>query len=123
MEQKNNNAKLKQLDYIKQVGKSIFVGEATDVSEDNAKTICNVVWADSESLELFFLKPAYTNIIGSYPQKKDEILLSERALKKLGISEPEQGMEINLDVYKRCVRTFERKIQAYVAGIRTLEIN
>ena len=46
------------------------------------------------------MKPAYTNIIGSYPQKKDEILLSKRALKKLGISEPEQGMEINLDVYK-----------------------
>ena len=92
-------AKLKQLDYIKQVGKSIFVGEATDVSEDNAKTICNVVWADSESWNNF-LKPAYTNVIGSYPQKKDEILLSERALKKLGISEPDQGMEINLDVYK-----------------------
>ena len=92
-------AKLKQLDYIKQVGKSIFVGEATDISEDNAKTICNVVWADSESWNNF-LKPAYTNVIGNYPQKKDEILLSERALKKLGISEPEQGMEINLDVYK-----------------------
>ena len=46
------------------------------------------------------MKPAYTNVIGNYPQKKDEILLSERALKKLGISEPEQGMEINLDVYK-----------------------
>ena len=92
-------AKLKQLDYIKRVGKSIFVGEATDISDDNAKTICDVVWADSESWNNF-LKPAYTNIIGSYPQKKDEILLSERALKKLGISEPELGMEINLDVYK-----------------------
>ena len=92
-------AKLKQLDYIKQVGKSIFVGEATEVSENNAKTICNVVWADLESWNSF-LKPAYTNVIGSYPQKKDEILLSERALKKLGISEPDQGMEINLDVYK-----------------------
>lgn len=92
-------AKLKQLDYIKQVGKSIFVGEATDVSENNEKTICDVVWADSESWNNF-LKPAYTNVIGNYPQKKDEILLSERALKKFGISEPEQGMEINLDVYK-----------------------
>ena len=92
-------AKLKQLDYIKRVGKSIFVGEATDISEDNAKTICEVVWADSESWNNF-LKPAYTNVFGSYPQKKDEILLSKRALKKLGISEPEQGMEINLDVYK-----------------------
>ena len=92
-------AKLKQLDYIKRVGKSIFVGEATDISDDNAKTICDIVWADSESWN-DFLRSAYTNVIGSYPQKKDEILLSERALKKLGISEPEQGMEINLDVYK-----------------------
>lgn len=92
-------AKLKQLDYIKQVGKSIFVGEATDVSENNEKTICDIVWADSESWNNF-LRPAYTNVIGNYPQKKDEILLSERALKKRGISEPEQGMEINLDVYK-----------------------
>ena len=91
--------KLKQLDYIKRVGKSIFVGEATEVSENNAKTICDIVWADSESWNNF-LRPAYTNVIGSYPQKKDEILLSERALKKLGISEPDQGMEINLDVYK-----------------------
>ena len=92
-------AKLKQLNYIKQVGKSIFVGEATEVSENNAKTICDIVWADSESWNNF-LKPAYTNVFGSYPQKKDEILLPKRALKKLGISEPEQGMEINLDVYK-----------------------
>lgn len=92
-------AKLKQLDYMKQVGKSIFVGEATDISKNNEKTICNIVWADSESWNNF-LRPAYTNVIGNYPQKKEEILLSERALKKLGISEPEQGMEINLDVYK-----------------------
>ena len=103
-------AKLKQLDYIKQVGKSIFVGEATDISENNAKTICNVVWADSESWNNF-LKPAYTNVIGSYPQKKKEILLSERALKKLGISEPEQGMEINLDVYKGAFEHSKEKFE------------
>ena len=52
-------AKLKQLDYIKQVGKSIFVGEATEVSENNAKTICDIVWADSESWN-DFLRSAYT---------------------------------------------------------------
>lgn len=91
--------KLKQLNYIKRVGKSIFVGEATEISESNAETICDVVWADSESWNNF-MKPAYTNVIGSYPQARDEILLSERALGKIGISEPEQGMEINLDVYK-----------------------
>lgn len=103
-------AKLNQLDYIKQVGKSIFVGEATDISQNNAKTICNVVWADSESWNNF-LRPAYTNVIGRYPQKKDEILLSERALKKLGISEPEQGMEINLDVYKGAFEHSKEKFE------------
>ena len=103
-------AKLKQLDYIKQVGKSIFVGEATEVSENNAKTICDIVWADSESWNNFW-RPAYTNVIGSYPQKKDEILLSERALKKLGISEPEQGMEINLDVYKGAFEHSKEKFE------------
>ena len=57
------------------------------------------------------MRSAYTNVIGSYPQKKDEILLSERALKKLGISEPEQGMEINLDVYKGVFEHSKRKIR------------
>ena len=103
-------AKLNQLDYIKKVGKSIFVGEATDISENNAKTICDIVWADSESWN-HFLRPAYTNVIGRYPQKKDEILLSERALKKLGISEPEQGMEINLDVYKGAFEHSKEKFE------------
>lgn len=102
--------KLKQLDYIKRVGKSIFVGEATEISESNAKTICDVIWADSESWNNF-MKPAYTNVIGSYPQKKDEILLSEQSLKKLGISEPEQGMEINLDVYKSAFEHSKEKFK------------
>lgn len=101
---------LKQLNYIKRVGKNIFAGEAAEISESNAKTICDVAWADSESWNNF-MKPAYTNVIGSYPQKKDEILLSERSLKKLGISEPEQGMEINLDVYKSAFEHSKEKFK------------
>ena len=101
---------LKQLNYIKRVGKNIFAGEATEISESNAKTICDVAWADAESWNNF-VKPAYTNVIGSYPQKKDEILLSERSLKKLGISEPEQGMEINLDVYKSAFEHSKEKFK------------
>lgn len=102
--------KLKQLDYIKRVGKSIFVGEATEISDSNAKTICDIVWADSESWNNF-MKPAYTNVIGRYPQAKDEILLSECSLKKLSISEPEQGMEINLDVYKSAFEHSKEKFK------------
>ena len=102
--------KLKQLDYIKRVGKSIFVGEATEIPDSNAKTICDIVWADSESWNNF-MKPAYTNVTGKYPQAKDEILLSERSLKKLGISEPEQGKEINLDVYKSAFEHSKEKFK------------
>ena len=45
--------KIKTTGLYKRVGKSIFVGEATDISDDNAKTICDVVWADSESWNNF----------------------------------------------------------------------
>lgn len=89
--------KLKQLDYIKEVGKSIFVGEAAEVCKSEAEAICQVAWVDSETWNRF-MKPAYTNITGNYPKTKEEILLSERALKKLGISEPKQEMEIDLGV-------------------------
>ena len=88
--------KLRKLDYIKHAGKSVFIGEAAETckSED---AVCKVAWADFVSWE-YFMKPAYTNIIGKYPENSKEILLSERALKSLGISEPKQDMEINLEV-------------------------
>ncbi len=89
--------KLKQLDYIKQVGKSIFVGEAEGTYENKIESVCEIAWVDSDSWSYFML-PAYTNIIGYYPQTDEEILLSNRALKKMGITEPEQGMKIELDV-------------------------
>lgn len=92
---------LKNLDYIEQVGKSIPVGEVignfkTYIKGD-AERVCQVAWVDTEAWNQF-MKPAYTNITGGYPTKKQEILLSKKALKKLGISEPKQGMEIDLDV-------------------------
>ena len=89
--------KLKQLDYIKQVGKSIFVGEAEGTYENKIESVCEIAWVDSDSWSYFML-PAYTKIIGYYPQTDEEILLSNRALKKMGITEPEQGMKIELDV-------------------------
>lgn len=42
--------------------------------------------------------PAYAYFEGSYPEKEDEIALSERSLKALGIEEPEIGMELSLTV-------------------------
>ena len=89
--------KLKQLDYIKQVGKSIFVGEAEGTYENKIESVCEIAWVDSDSWS-YFMQPAYTNIIGYYPQTTEEILLPNRALKKMGITKPEQGMKIELDI-------------------------
>lgn len=102
--------KLKQLDYIKQVGKSIFVGEAEGTNESKIESICEIAWVDIDSWR-YFMQPAYTNVIGYYPQTEEEILLSERALKKIGISEPKQDMNIELDVsiglFKNTKETFK----------------
>lgn len=40
--------------------------------------------------------PAYTDIIGSYPLKADEIMLSASSLQQMNIDHPEVGMEIEL---------------------------
>ncbi len=40
-------------------------------------------------------KPAFSDIHGTYPEKKDEIMLPIRALNGMGITEPELGMEIS----------------------------
>lgn len=89
--------KLKKLDYIKQVGKSIFVGEAESTYENKIESVCEIAWVDRDSWNCF-MQPAYTNIIGYYPQTTEEILLPTRALKKMGITKPEQGMKIELDI-------------------------
>lgn len=89
--------KLKQLNYIKDVGKSVFVGEAAETNENVEDAICKVAWVDADGWNQF-IRPAYTDITGDYPKTKEEILLSERTLKKLGILKPKQGMKIDLEV-------------------------
>lgn len=42
--------------------------------------------------------PAYDNIVGSYPKKSTEIMLSVRLLSDLGVTEPELGMEIPVSI-------------------------
>ena len=42
------------------------------------------------------MMPAYTDIIGSYPQKADEIMLSASSLQQMEIDHPVIGMEIEL---------------------------
>ena len=95
-------ASLKSLDYIKQTGRCFTVGAATAAEKDSGaeseKTlVCTIRWADPDAWK-DLLRPAYTKIRGSYPEKESEIMLSEKALKALGITRPQEGMEIPLNV-------------------------
>lgn len=90
-------AALQSMDYMKQTGRRVTVGPAesveTGADQENAgKSVCLVEWADTGAWEKLIC-PAYTNIHGSYPERKQEIILSEKALDTLGIRDPQKGMD------------------------------
>ena len=86
-------AALKAAGYIRQAGRCVTVGPA-----ETEETVCSIRWADADAWEKL-LRPAYTEVHGNYPEQEQEIMLSGRALKTLGITDPEEGMEISLRVY------------------------
>ena len=59
---------------------------------------CDCVAADETGFQEI-LSPAYTQIVGSYPEQENDIMLSAKTLEYLGISEPQIGMELDLDFY------------------------
>lgn len=85
---------LHTLSYIAETGKEKFAGKLFN------QTIkyCDCVVADETAFETM-LCPAYTQIVGTYPKQENEIMLSVKTLKYLGISEPKVGMELKLDFY------------------------
>ena len=85
--------KIEDLSYVKESGRSISVGEAT-VSE---KHVCNLEVLDTSAWNKL-VSPAYTEIHGHYPEKKQELMLSAKSLQQLGIETPKQGMKLSLTV-------------------------
>ena len=85
-------ASLKAAGYISQAGRCVTVGPS-----ESEGPVCSIRWADADAWEKL-LRPAYTEIRGNYPEQEQEIMLSVRALKALGITDPEVGMEIPLRV-------------------------
>lgn len=61
------------------------------------KRICSCSVVTEEDFQKI-LMPAYENIKGNYPQKADDIMLPMRVLERLGIEEPEIGMDIPADI-------------------------
>ena len=79
---------IKNLSYIKSVGKYIYFGSTSAFA-------CAVL--DTEAWEEM-KKPAFSDIYGTYPKKKEEVMLPVRVLEEMGIVKPEIGMEIPLSI-------------------------
>lgn len=86
--------RIRSLPYVNGVGKEKFAG---NIFLKDQK-ICTCIVTDDYTYQTM-IKPAYTNVIGNYPQSADEIMLSEKTLKYLGIDDPRIGMKINLEFY------------------------
>lgn len=85
---KQQYEKVRSLGYVKETGRRMKMGETA---------ICSIQVLDQTAWKKM-MKPAYTGIHGTYPEKQQEIMLPVKTLKKLGINNPKRGMKIALDV-------------------------
>lgn len=101
--------KVCSLSYVKKAGRSVLVGEGGIEEENTGKRrVCQVQILDRPAWEEF-VKPAYTDICGHYPAKKQQIMLPVEALKEMGIHKPEKGMKIHLAVDIGLFRTVQEE--------------
>lgn len=92
---KQQYEKARSLGYVKETGRRMKMGEATESGKK--ESICSIQVLDQTAWEKM-MKPAYTGVHGTYPKKQQEIMLPVKTLKKLGINNPKRGMKIALDV-------------------------
>ncbi len=86
-------AQVKQLDYISDVGGEWSLGSIMDGSI----TVGFCVYSDETKFNDIDT-PAYTDIVGTYPQKRNEVMLSKRSLELLNIQDPEIGQVVDLTI-------------------------
>lgn len=98
--------KVRSLTYVNKAGRRVVAGRAV-LGEQLA---CELQWLDGSAWEKM-IKPAYTEICGRYPKKKQEIMLSKKALNNLNISEPKMGMKITLNVTVGLFKTVQEDFQ------------
>lgn len=92
---KQQYEKVCSLGYVKETGRRMKMGEATESGKK--ESICSIQVLDQTAWEKM-MKPAYIGVHGTYPKKQQEIMLPVKTLKKLGIDNPKRGMKIALDI-------------------------
>lgn len=85
---------LKNLTYIKDVGLGCTIGVAEEVSELSPLLIAYV---DKRQWDTMFV-PAFTDVVGKFPEAEYEIVLSRYILCAMGIHEPKIGMKVPMTV-------------------------
>ncbi len=86
---------VRKIEGVKSAGTQINIGSVSGkTAESKAVSIAMLCYDITEWLE--HIKPAVGEITGTYAQKTDEIMLSQRALTQLGFTKPEIGMKIPL---------------------------
>lgn len=89
--------KMKSLSYVKAVGLQHNVGALKITSGMKDMTV-SLHWYDQTEWETF-RRPAYANVVGSYPEQENEIMVPLWILQNMGIDDPQIGMEIPLEFY------------------------
>lgn len=87
--------KIKSLDIISSLGSEITVGQVELEKLEKNRCAILIRYMDKENFEKQ-ITPAISDIVGTYPEKLDEIMISRRALEFLGKSNAEIGDEIKL---------------------------
>lgn len=94
------NGSLKTMDNLEQVSKISYIGleKAYGFLMSNGLIYSNCSFMEEKDWKK--LKAvAYTDIYGSYPEETNEIMMSIRTLKSLGVNNPQIGMKLHLEFY------------------------
>lgn len=86
---------IKQIDTLEAVGVQLNIGSVTQKTAAGKDAKIALLCYDQTEWESHYT-PAISDIEGAYPEQADEIMLSQGALKQLGIQSPKLGMEIPL---------------------------
>jgi len=87
--------KIYTLDYIKTVGIGAYIAHTYDFPKlhNETRDRLDIGFVDKTQWEEMF-SPAYTNIVGHYPEQENEIMLSRYMLNGMGIENPSIGIKI-----------------------------
>lgn len=86
---------IRSLDYVNIIGTQYIIGSVTGKNDADRDLVISMQYYDNTEWEKHY-KEAISDINGTYPKNKNEIMLSEDALSQLGIENPKPDMEIPL---------------------------